>query len=389
MFILEGPYISDFIEDTLIRNRFKVIDTPFIKTRAKYFDFNLISESEAIHQLENNNDSLYSNSENAIDWVEQHLQLTKYPAFISLFKDKTKFREVISSLYPEFYNKKVQFNALQNLDVHTIPFPIVLKPAVGFFSLGVYTIDSPDEWDTVLEKLTNELQSIQKLYPKSVVNTETFLIESYIKGKEYAVDCYFNETGEAVILNILEHQFSSNKDVSDRLYFTSQEIIYKLHTKTLQFLNELSELTQLKNFPLHLEMRVTADGSIIPIEGNPMRFGGWCTTADLAFYAFGFNAYEMYQQQQKPDWNAIFNKMNDDLFSLIILDNSTGFKAEAIKSFDYERLLASFEKPLELRKVDINEYPLFGYLYTQTPKNKFDELAGMLHNTLEDYIKLK
>lgn len=389
MFILEGPYISDFIEQTIIENDFLVIDTPFLKSRKRYHEFNLISEKEAILVLENGNDILYSNSENVIDWVDKNLQNTNYPSFIRLFKNKVKFREIIQSLFPTFYFKKIQYIELQKVDTNTIPFPVVLKPSVGFFSLGVYTIDNVDEWSQTLIKLATELNEINKLYPLAVVNTDEFIIESYIKGKEYAVDCYFNQEGEAVILNILEHQFSSSKDVSDRLYFTSKKIIEKLHDKTLEFLNQLSKLTGLKDFPLHLEMRVTSDYEIIPIEGNPMRFGGWCTTADLAHYAFGINAYELYQNQQKPDWKSILNLMDDYFFSLIILDNSTGIKAENIADFDYNKLLSQFEKPLELRKVDVNQFPLFGYIYTQTRGDNFNELSSMLTSNLAEFVVVK
>lgn len=389
MFILEGPYISDFIEQTIIENDFLVIDTPFLKSRKRYHEFNLISEKEAILVLENGNDILYSNSENVIDWVDKNLQNTNYPFFIRLFKNKVKFREIIQPLFPTFYFKKIQYIELQKVAINTIPFPVVLKPSVGFFSLGVYTIDNLDEWSQTLIKLATELNEINKLYPLAVVNTDEFIIESYIKGKEYAVDCYFNQEGEAVILNILEHQFSSSKDVSDRLYFTSKKIIEKLHDKTLEFLNQLSKLTGLKNFPLHLEMRVTSDYKIIPIEGNPMRFGGWCTTADLAHYAFGINAYELYQHQQKPDWKSILNLMDDYFFSLIILDNSTGIKAENIADFDYNKLLSQFEKPLELRKVDVNQFPLFGYIYTQTRGDNFNELSSMLTSNLAEFVVVK
>lgn len=389
MFVLEGPYISDFIENTLIDNKFKVIDTPFLKSRARYQEFNLVSEKEAVAILEKKEDLLYSNSENVIEWVQSNLKNTKYPSFIELFKNKVRFREVIQSLFPDFYFQKIKLEQLKTTDVNEIPFPVVIKPSVGFFSLGVYTIEGIREWLPTVERLENELLTIKSFYLEAVVNTDTFIVEKYIDGKEYAVDCYFNKEGEAVILNILEHQFSSAKDVSDRLYFTSKNIIKNLHDKTLLFLNRLSELTGIKNFPLHLEMRVTSTGEIIPIEGNPMRFGGWCTTADLAHYAYGINAYELYQHQQKPNWEQILKTADDSLFSLIILDNSTGLEASEIKRFDYEKLLSQFKNPLELRKVDVNQYPLFGYVYTKTHPKKFEELSSMLTNNLSEFIALK
>ncbi len=109
-------------------------------------------------------------------------------------------------------------------------------------------------------------------------------------------------------------------------------------------------------------------------------------TADLAHYAFGFNAYELYQKQQKPDWKSILTSMNDDFYSLILLGNSTGYKAENIAKFDYDKLLSGFIKPLELREVDVNQYPMFGYFYTQTSAENFNELASMLQNNLSVFV---
>ena len=63
----------------------------------------------------------------------------------------------------------------------------------------------------------------------------------------------------------------------------------------------------MKNIPVHVEVRLKPDQQIIPIEVNPLRFGGWCTTADLAGMSFGINPYEMFLKQEKPDWEKIFS----------------------------------------------------------------------------------
>ncbi|WP_041779331.1 ATP-grasp domain-containing protein [Belliella baltica] len=56
-----------------------------------------------------------------------------------------------------------------------------------------------------------------------------FQLEEYIRGEEYAFDCYFDKNGDPVILNILHHVFISEKDVSDRWYYSSEEVINQLH----------------------------------------------------------------------------------------------------------------------------------------------------------------
>ena len=64
--------------------------------------------------------------------------------------------------------------------------------------------------------------------------------------------------------------------------------------KFTDFAGKIGDLAGVKNFPVHIELRRDNDGILLPIEVNPMRFGGWCTTADISFLAYGFNPYLYY-----------------------------------------------------------------------------------------------
>ena len=386
MIILDGPYVSDFLIDTLRKNQIPVLNNPFIK-KINSKGVKLLSNTEAVQSIVDQHDPLYTNSENAIGWISDNLQETNLPKQINLFKNKEKFRKLISKLYPDFNFTKVAFNDLNKLDIETIQKPFVVKPNVGFFSMGVHIIKNNNDWKKALELLDEEMQAVKELYPLQVMDATEFIIESYIKGKEYAVDCYFNKKGQPVILNILEHQFSSTDDVSDRLYYTSTTIIKRLKDSVGQFLKELNDLAGLTSFPLHIEIRIDND-MIIPIEGNPMRFGGWCTTADLAYHAYGFNPYLYYVEQNEPDWDTIIKTVDDSIYSIIILNNATGYSANQIKYFDYDKLLANFENPLDLRKINYYQYPLFGFLFTKTSKDYFAELNAILKSDLKEYINL-
>ena len=93
------------------------------------------------------------------------------------------------------------------------------------------------------------------------------------------------------------------------------------------------------------------------------------------------------------DGNLIINKGQEIFkgregkrFSLIVLDNSTGKEGEEIASFDYEKLLSNFEKPIELRKVDHKKYPLFGFLFAETREENFIELENILNSDLNEFI---
>ncbi|MDO9122409.1 MAG: ATP-grasp domain-containing protein, partial [Anaerolineaceae bacterium] len=225
--------------------------------------------------------------------------------------------------------------------------------------------------------------------PDEVLGSDSFIIEQCIEGDEFAVDAYFNSAGEPVILNILHHTFSSDNDVSDRVYTTSKEIIENNLVEFTDFVGKIGQLTHTKNFPVHIELRRDSQGVILPIEVNPMRFGGWCSTPDLTFAAYGINPYLYYFKQQKPIWPELLSGKEGKLFSVVVLDNSTGKKAEEIASFDFEKLLACFEKPLELRKINYQKYPVFGFVFTETRKDNIEELNTILTSDLSEFISMR
>jgi hypothetical protein len=49
-----------------------------------------------------------------------------------------------------------------------------------------------------------------KVYFQNVLNTSNFIIEEFIRGEEYAID-YYDNNGDAVLLNVLHHLFSSEQ----------------------------------------------------------------------------------------------------------------------------------------------------------------------------------
>lgn len=390
MLLIDKPFVSDFLIKTIKENNFPIISTEASKSMIPDESLNWISEKEAIDCYKNNSDLLlYSNSENAISWIEKNLSFSKLPSKIQLFKNKILFRELVKDASPNYFFKGVQLSQLSKIDTATLKFPLILKPAVGFFSLAVYKVDNASEWQAVLTNIQQEIASFKGMYPKEVVDVSDFIIEQYIEGEEYAIDCYFNKNGDPVVLNVMHHIFSSDKDVSDRVYSTSKNIIEKYKSEIEAFLKIVGEKADLKNFPIHVEIRVDNDNNIIPIEINPLRFGGWCTTGDMSYFAYGFNSYEQFLHQKTPNWNAIFETRKDKLYSLIVLDNNSGIKEKDIASFNYELLLKDFKKPLNLRKVDFRKYAVFGFLFIETSKENKTELNAILTSNLRKYITVK
>ena len=389
MIAIDKPYISDFLLKSIKEYRFPVIFTQEARSMINDQSLNWITEAEAKDRLRQNpHQNIYTNSENTIGWMAINAASTNLPGQIQVFKNKIKFRELLADTFPNYYFQGVGFKDLGKLDVKNIKFPVIIKPAVGFFSIAVHRVGNPSEWVQVLDTIQSEVELAKDLYPKEVINISDFIIEEYIEGEEYAVDCYFNQRGKPVVLNILHHLFSSGKDVSDRVYSTSKEIVEQNIEGILDFLEIIGRKANLVNFPAHVEIRVDKSGRINPIEVNPLRFGGWCTTGDLSWYAYGFNAYEYFFNGKSPDWKKILETRNEKTYSVIVLDNNSGIKESEIACFDYDQLLKDFEKPMDLRKTDYNKYAVFGFLFTETSEGNRKELNQILTSDLKKYIKL-
>lgn len=389
MIILDKPYVSEFLKKTILQNQIPLLKTPVLDEFNVNGEYLYRTEKEAIEYFKLNPDhKLYTNSENAINWISQNLSFSEIPQKINLFKDKVLFRDLVKSMYPEFYYKSLSFDDLENLNITQIPKPFIIKPAVGFFSMAVYKVNTDEEWVTIKSKIKNELELVKGIYPKEVMDISKFIIEEVIEGDEYAIDAYFNKKGELVILNIMQHVFSSGNDFSDRLYMTSEKIIRGKIADFEKILGKIGELSNLKNFPLHVEVRVDNAGKIVPIEVNPLRFGAWCTTADATWYAYNFSSIAAYFADEKPDWDKLLATKKGLTYALMVIENSTGYLADQIKSFDYEKLLSGFKKPLDLRIIDYHQYPVFGFLFTETKDEDFVELERLLKSDLSEFIEL-
>jgi len=124
------------------------------------------------------------------------------------------------------------------------------------------------------------------MYPEQVLDLDRFVVEEVIDGEEFAVDAYFDGEGTPVLVNVLAHRFASADDVSDRVYYTSVDVIDRVGPIALEYLAEIGARAGLAHFPMHAEIRIDASGAVGAVEINPMRFGGWCAT-DLAYFFFG------------------------------------------------------------------------------------------------------
>ena len=380
MVILEKPYISNLTLEYLSNNYVPVLNNDFAGECARSYKLNLISSGEMKKEYKTKN-KIYTTSENALEWVYENLSQNEIVKKVNILKDKVKLRELLSPMYPNFYFKEVTEEELENIDFKSLKPPFILKPCVGFLSLGVYTIYNKKELEEAILDIKKNKENYKDKFPSSVINNSKFIIEQYIEGTEYAIDAYYNDKGKPVILNIFTHKFSSPTDVSDRVYYTSKDIIETFKDKFELFLTKANEYLKLKNMPIHVEVRVHRD-IVCPIEFNPMRFAGLSST-DVAYYAYGIRTIEYFLQNKEPDFKKILKGKEDKLYSLILLDKPD--KAIPCSKFNYDKLYDCFENILELRKIDNPSLDVFGFVFAETRKENERELDYILSSDLYEF----
>ena len=69
----------------------------------------------------------------------------------------------------------------------------MVKPAVGFFSMGVHVVDSAEAWPGVVDEIEREVKAFAAIYPDQVLGLDRFVVEEVIEGEEFAVDAYFDQ----------------------------------------------------------------------------------------------------------------------------------------------------------------------------------------------------
>ena len=127
MFIIEKPYASEFLVDTIVQNDWPVLDNSSIRDAAiEEGAFDIISSDQARdYYLTQEYPLIYSNSENAISWVLENLPESNLSSYIKLFKDKLAFREMLSEIYPDFYYQEIEFSELKKIKATDLKMPLV------------------------------------------------------------------------------------------------------------------------------------------------------------------------------------------------------------------------------------------------------------------------
>jgi len=343
MVILERPFASDMMVETLEKNGIPVLKNEMSQERVLYGK--VLSDNEFCEEYKKTG-KLYTVSENALGWIYDHIQDKRFLDGISIVKDKSAFRKICRDIYPDFFFKEVNINEMAQLNTDSIVFPCVIKPSVGFLSKGVFVVHNPEEYRKAVETLQQDFAKAGADFPEFVVGKSRFLIEEYIHGEEYAVDAYYDENENPVILNIFHHKFMDESDTSDRLYMTSKGLFDQYEEPFTRFLTNLNNTLHLRNFPMHIEFRY--DGKkAVPIEINPLRFTGFCLN-ELQVFISGQHPMLSFLKGRRVTKDEMWKGREDFTYAFTVLDLPKG---DEDKAFDDEKFSADFPGVIDVRLV--------------------------------------
>ena len=382
MIILEKPYVSAPLVAYLEEKQIPVLHNDMAELlKQQGHQLNLLEDQQFVEKNQQTQ-KLYAVSENALVWLYAQLPDSELVKKVKILKDKAAFRRICHKIYPDFYYKEVELKALRSLDPDTLPLPLVLKPSVGFLSVGVYIVRSKEEWKTALDDIDKNFAKQCAVFPDTVVKSEMFVLEQFIEGEEYAVDAYYDADGKPNIINIFHHIFKDETDVSDRLYCMSKQIFETNYPAFNQFCIDLNGVLQLRNFPMHVEFRVDkSTGRAIPIEVNPLRFAGMCLN-DLTRHTCGLLPVQAFFEGTRPDYATMWNGIEEDVFSFVVLDKPF----ETTRSIDFEAIKKHFHGVLETRDIKNPAMSIWGFLFTKTTPEHKDELKEILFSDLQEFM---
>lgn len=383
MIIIDAPYASAPLLDYIEESQHPVLANDFSRSLADARSLNLVDDAEAVRRLEAG-ERVYTNSENALAWIMDHVDNPGLTEAIALFKDKALMREKLAALNPGLFYATATRDELDAVNVDDLPLPVVLKPSVGFCSMGVYVIEEPDDWACAVADIARREDGWHERYPESVVGGDVYIIEGFIGGVEYALDCYFDEEGAPHLLNVLRHDFAGPEDTSDRMYLTDETIVNEMGPRFLAWLGAVNAIVGARNIPVHVEVRV--DGDVIaPIEFNPLRFAGLGGT-DVAYFGVGLRTYEAFLENEKVDLAALYRAHPGRVFSMSLLNPAP--EADLAAPFDHDALLARCSHVLSYHRLDPETVGFYGFLFLDTGADEAGaaERDWLLRSDLMEFV---
>lgn len=325
-------------------------------------------------------DKIFIQSESALSSILPHMVDTTTADAIHMLNNKVEARTLLHAMYPDFHYKKIPLDKIDTLQLEQGK-TYVLKPTRGFHGVGVKIITNKTNLNDVKQDISKEIKKNIKLFSPTMFSQDNFILEEFIEGEEYAVDMYYNKTGQPVIINIYHHPIPEDPAYLNALYYTSHETFSTLYTPIIQFFTKLNTVLNVQGFAIHAEFKYH-DGKLFPIELNPLRYGG-SGLADLTYYAFQFNPYHAFFTDMQPNWEKFWQTNKHKYFGWINAYNGKNINTKLYIP-DHESFKHSLGKILQYYHRNYLHEPVFSCAYVEhTNKEK---LYKILHLDFSNFF---
>ncbi len=228
--------------------------------------------------------------------------------------------------------------------------------------------------------LNSSFNFLAFLLSKNVLSHSKFILEDYIDGEEYAVDMFFDSKGNPHIVNIYYHPIPKYSEYLHMLYYTNKNIFKKVYDRAMLFFIEINKKLQLKNIMLHSEFKLFKE--LIPIEINPMRYGGM-GLGNMIYHSLNINPYKLFLEEQSPDWEKIWQQYSNENFVFLIAYNGTHIDLNKQKP-NFIKIESQFSTILNKTAFNYQKQLAFG---TYTLKESSKNIEKLLQIDFNDYFE--
>ena len=185
-------------------------------------------------------------------------------------------------------------SSIDELDSLTFAYPVIVKPTDRSGSRGIYKLENSKKLkDSVLAAMSEGFE-------------KKALIEEFVEGKEYSVECisfhgihHFLAVTQKFTTGAPHFIETGHREPSD----LSENLIDKIKTIVFHALDSL----EISNSASHSEIKIDNTGNIKIIEIGG-RMGGDCIGSDLVRYSTGFDFVRAVIQvacNEEPDFETI------------------------------------------------------------------------------------
>ncbi len=228
------------------------------------------------------------------------------PVYENIFRNKNIQRKLIQDYNPEIWVKFLEFNPY-NIDLEKIEkfigYPFILKPSSWIQSAGVSKIENKRDFENYIKNYKEFLKNFQNRW----FDNDIIIAEEFIDGEMYSIDYFVDDKQNIFLSKPVKVELANVVGVND--FFNYNRIIsqdvekeffgYDLDT----FIKDTIRGSQIKNFFIHHEFKITSKWKLKTIEIN---WRIWWYRPGMYFRAYKINLFD-FILWKKQDYQLLKN----------------------------------------------------------------------------------